>query len=232
VGVTDTRVLPLGSSKYSRHQFDTAGGRPGVGRWGVWEDEEYGGMRRVGRALAAVAGALMVLGVVACGGDDDDSGEASAVEDLDTTTEAGDDAGSTTSTTLSPEDQVIADYTAASAAFSAAANPPNPDSPDLEAHFTGASLSRYQDALRSLQAAGATAQNTVEHHPIDVTVTGETAQLEDCFVDTTQQFNAATGEALGGPSTTTLHVEVTLQLIDGVWKVAERSERSDPCTPS
>jgi hypothetical protein len=189
-------------------------------------------MRRAGRALAAVAGALMVLGVVACGGDDDDSGDASAVEDLDTaTTEAGGDA-ETTSTTLSPEDQVIADYTAASAAFSTAANPPNPDAPDLAAHFTGASLSRYQDALRSLQAAGATAQNTVEHHPIDVSVTGETAQLEDCFVDTTQQFNAATGEALGGPSTTTLHVDVTLQLIDGVWKVAERSERSDPCTPS
>jgi hypothetical protein len=231
--VTDTRVPPPGSSNYSPRQFDTAGGRLGVGRWGVWEDEEFGGMKRLGRALAAAAGALLVLGVAACGGDDDNSGDASAVEDLDTTSaDAGDDAGSTTSTTLSPEEQVVADYEAASAAFSAAANPPNPDSPDLAAHFTGASLSRYQDALRSLQAAGATAQNTVEHHPINVVVTGETAQVEDCFVDTTQQFSAATGEALGGPSTTTMHVDVTLQLIDGVWKVAERSERTDPCTPS
>ncbi len=64
---------------------------------------------------------------------------------------------------------------------------------------------------------------------IDVLITGETAKVRDCFVDTTEQFNAATGESLGGASTTTMHVDVELQRVDGVWKVAERSERNDPC---
>jgi hypothetical protein len=189
-------------------------------------------MRRAGRALAAVAGALMVLGVAACGGDDDDSGEASAVEDLDTTTaEAGDDAGSTTSTTLSPEDQVIADYTAAQDAFSAASNPPNPDAPELAAHYTGEALTRVQNNLRGMQAAGAGAQSTVEVHPSEVSISGSTARLVDCFVDSTQMIEIGSGRPLGEPGQTTLHVEVSLEQIDGVWKVAAQTEREGPCTP-
>jgi hypothetical protein len=189
-------------------------------------------MRTHARGLVRVLAIALAVAMSACGGDDSDDADTS---ESTTTTEAessggGENAASTT-TALSPEDEVVRDYEAASAAFSAAANPPNPDAAELAEHFTGSSLTRYQTTLRSLQAAGATAHNTVEHRVLNVVISGETAEVRDCFVDTTEQFNAATGESLGGASTTTMHVDVQLQLVDGVWKVAERTERSEPCPP-
>jgi hypothetical protein len=67
---------------------------------------------------------------------------------------------------------------------------------------------------------------------VNVVISGETAELRDCFVDTTEQFSATTGESLGGASTTTMHVDVQFQRVDGVWKVGERTERTDPCPPA
>lgn len=188
-------------------------------------------MRTHARVVAALAGVLLVA-AAACGGadgaDDDAAAAGPTTSEEAPESPSGDD-GSTTTAAVSPEDQVVRDYEAASAAFSAAANPPNPDAPELAAHFTGSSLTRYQTTLRSLQEAGAYAENSVEHGVVDVRIVGETAQLQDCFVDTTEQFSAATGESLGGASTTTMHVDVELQRVDGVWKVAERTERNDPC---
>ena len=184
------------------------------------------------RFVRGAVAAALAAGLCACGGDDAD--EADTPEPPAATTEAGsstgvESAGATTTAALSPEAEVVRDYEAASAAFSAAANPPNPDAPELAAHFTGSSLARYQATLRSLQADGATAHNTVEHRVVNVVISGETAEVQDCFVDTTEEFSATTGESLGGASTTTMHVDVLLQRVDGVWKVAERTERTDPC---
>lgn len=189
-------------------------------------------MRIHARVFAAFAGVLLVA-TAACGGDDGGGDDATEAEGPTTSAEAPESSGgddeTTTTAPLSPEDEVIRDYEAASAAFSAAANPPDPDAPDLAAHFTGSSLTRYQTTLRSLQEAGAYAENSVEHRVVDVLIVGETARVQDCFVDTTEQFSAATGESLGGASTTTMHVDVELQRVDDVWKVAERTERNDPC---
>jgi hypothetical protein len=200
---------------------------------GVEVNEESAAMKVHARVLAAFVGALLVV-TAACGGDDgteanddDTESENAATSEQEPESSTGDE--STTTAPLSPEDEVIRDYEAASAAFSAAANPPNPDAPELAEHFTGSSLTRYQTTLRSLQEAGATAENSVEHRVLNVTIVGETAQVQDCFVDTTEQFSATTGESLGGASTTTMHVDVELQRVDGVWKVAERTERNDPC---
>lgn len=190
-------------------------------------------MRTNARLLATLLGALLVASA-ACGNDDDAVANHEADLESPATSSEDESGGSepTTTAPLSPEDEVVRDYEAASAAFSAAANPPNPDAPELAAHFTGSSLTRYQTTLRSLKEAGATAENTVEHRVIHVLIVGETAQLQDCFVDTTEQFNAATGASLGGASTTTMHVDVELQRVGDVWKVAERTERSDPCPPA
>jgi hypothetical protein len=84
--------------------------------------------RCVGRAVAVA----LAVGLSACGGDDAD--EADTAEPTTATTDAGsstqgESAGATTTAALSPEDEVVRDYEAASAAFSAAANPPNPDAP-------------------------------------------------------------------------------------------------------
>ena len=194
--------------------------------------EEYGGVRRTTRALAAMAAALLTLGSLAACGGDDDGGDAEAIEDLDatTTTEAG---GETTDTTeaLTPEEQVVAAYTAAQNAFSAASNPPNPDAPELATSYTGDALARLQENLRGMQASGAGAQTTVELHPSAVVISGTTATLVDCFVDNTQMVELGTGRPLGSPGQTTLHVDVSLEQVDGVWKVADQTERSTPCTP-
>jgi hypothetical protein len=226
MGVTDSRVLPLGISKYSRHQFDTAGGRLGVGRWGVWEDEEYGGMKPAGRALAAAAGALMVLGIAACGGDDDDDASADAGGQLDETTTTED----VTTTTLAPEQQVWSDLEAGYQAVASVAGRPDPDAPELAAHFTGESLQGFQDAMRDLQAGGASS-TTISLHQYSVAVGGTIAQVDYCFVDTSQHLDA-TGNPAGAPEVTSMRANAQMEHVDGTWKMSSSTIEPEQCPAS
>jgi hypothetical protein len=203
---------------------------------GVLETRRPGEMRTHARALAGAGVLLLVLGLAACGDDggaDDGSSTDTGEETADDTTTTEADAGSTTSTTeqLSPEEEVIRDYEAAYVAAATALNPPNPDSPELPAHFTGEALASHQSTIRSMQSGGAAADSIVEHRPSNVVITGETATLRDCFVDTTQMIDLTSGQPAGQPTVTTLHVDVELERVDGTWKVARRSERTDPCPP-
>ena len=189
-------------------------------------------MRTHARSLAAAV-VILVLGLAACGDDDDsETSDATTTTAADTSnTEATDDAETTTTTPLSPEDEVLRDYAAANASFSAAANPPNPDSPDLAAHYTGVSLTRVQNNLRGVQSTGAGMQNSVELHPSGVSITGDVAVLVDCFIDRTQMVDLATGQPVGQAGETTVHVDVRLERVDGVWKIAEQTEKPESCTP-
>ena len=187
-------------------------------------------MRRPTRALATVAVALLALGSpAACGGDDDD-GDASAVEDLDaTTTEAGADAEATT-TTLVPEEAAWADLSAGYEAVAALSATPDPASPQLEQYYTGDALAGLQDAMRDLQAGGA-AQTTVTLHQYSVSVGGDAATADYCFVDTTQRLDTS-GQPSGTPEVTSMRANAQLQLMDGTWKMSRTTIEPERCPAS
>jgi hypothetical protein len=184
--------------------------------------------------LVAIVASLTWF-AASCGGDDDDAGsrddatteEGGSDESDDTTTTAED-----TSTTLSPEDEVLAAYEAASSdALAAAYDPPNPDHPDLLAHFDGEALTRHQGILRQLQATGVSYVGTIELHPTLTSLAGSEAVVEDCYEEHTETVRTETREPVGEPTDTILHVENHLQAIDGAWKIVQIQELSEPCTP-
>jgi hypothetical protein len=174
----------------------------------------------------------LVVALGACGGDDDDdtSSDTTVESAPDATGGDGDDADTTEA--LSPEDEVLRDYRAATSAFAAAANPPNPDDADLAARYTGEAFTKAQETLRTLQGNGAGADNTVEHNPIEIDVTNDTASIEDCFVDTTQLVNLESGEAIGEPEVTSMHADVSLERVDGTWKIAQQTLEPAECAPT
>lgn len=182
-------------------------------------------MRHVRRALGAVAVALMVLGAAACGGDDDDA-SADADGDVDETATSEE----VTTTTLAPEQQVWRDLEAGYQAVASLAGQPDPDAPELAAHFSGETLQGFQDAMRDLQAGGASS-TTITLHQYSVAVGGTTAQVDYCFVDTSQHLDA-TGNPAGAPEVTSMRANAQMEHVDGKWKMSSSTIEPQECPAS
>lgn len=187
-------------------------------------------MRRAFRALVT-AGAL-TLAVAACGGgdsgddggvDEESTGEPTADESTTTTVE-------TTATTLSREEQVIADYNAATEAVQAAFDPPDPEHPDLLATHSGPQLERYQTRLTGYQVEN---QSDVllskETNPQVISLDDTTAVVEDCLTEVLQYTDAVTRAPRGEPRTHTLLIHDDLELIEGTWKVVDGGSVGETC---
>ena len=176
---------------------------------------------------AVLAAAVLVL--AACG-DDDDAGpeaETTTTTEVDETTTT--EEPSTTSTTLTPEEEVVAAYRAANDAFLAAGDPPT-SGIDLSATHTGESLRLAQSSVQSLLEQGIGARSTYESETFDVVITGDVATFRECYLDRTQLYDLATGADIGAPGETVLHLDVRMERVDGVWKLAASPQRSDTCT--
>jgi hypothetical protein len=178
------------------------------------------------RRTAVALSAVLVLALGACGGDDDSGDDETGAGDRETTTTT--EESTTTTAALTPEEQVLRDYDAARQAVVASANPPNPDHPDLLAHFGGDALARQQSLLREWQDLNVGARTTVETHPEVTSITGTAATVRDCFTDSSQVIDLATGRP-GESGSTTQHVDVTLEQRDGVWILTRQELREDPC---
>jgi len=178
-----------------------------------------------------VAVALLLAGA-ACNGDDDEAGGDTTTTDADTGTTAAPTTTQAPTTTLTPEEEVLAAYRAADAAVSAAFDPPNPNHPDLLAHLSGDALARVQSQVSQLQGQGVSVVSTLEAHPVLRSIAGQTAIVEDCFVIQEQIVDSATRAPVGEPGTqVVVHIESTLERIDGTWKVVREQELSESCTP-
>ncbi|MGH9116603.1 MAG: hypothetical protein ACRD0A_01605 [Acidimicrobiales bacterium] len=190
-------------------------------------------MRRTA-LVVALACALLLAGA-ACNGSDDDTagGDTPTADDAgSTTTTAAPTTTEAPTTTLTPEEEVLAAYRAAKAAIDAAHDPPNPNHPDLLALVGGEALTRTQGLLTQLQGQGVAVVGTTETHPTLVSLAGESAQVEDCFVNRSQYVNPTTREPIGQAGETVLHVRSELERLNGTWKLTASQELSDPCTPS
>jgi hypothetical protein len=185
-------------------------------------------MRPVALLLAATAA---VLALAAACGDDDDAADGGATTTAAEATTPSTTAPATT-TTLSPEEEVLAAYRAARAAIDASYNPPNPNLPDLLALVGGEALTRVQSNLTQLQGQGVNLVGTTETHPTLTSLAGDAAVVEDCFVNRAQYVNQATGQPVGQPGESVLHVENQLQRIGGSWMLMVSQELDDQCTPA
>ncbi len=184
---------------------------------------------RFSRAAVGVAFRAGVAGGCSSGGDDDNGAEpaptTTAVPDETTTTAAA------TTTTLSPEEEVLAAYERASAAFSAAGNPPEAEDPELLATHAGPQLERAQSSIRQLAAQGVGAEATYEPNPTSPPViVGDRATFTDCGTDRTQLVDVASGAPVGDPGETQVHVDVVMERQGGEWRYVDSTRRTDPCS--
>jgi len=179
--------------------------------------------------IAPLLGALALI-LTACGGGDGSggAGDGAAIADHE---ERRDATERQTTTTLSPEDEVLAAYERASDALGSAYDPPDPSNPDLLATYSGEALDRIQAVLTQLQGQGVSYVGTFDLHPTVVSVAGDTAVVEDCYIDHTQQVNTETREPIGEPGETVFHVEAHFERVDDEWMLVQKQELGEQCTP-
>jgi len=165
----------------------------------------------------------LTAGLLACGGGD---GEVTS-----STTSTEDDSSSTgedeaTTTTLAPEEAVWNTWTAG---LLAAGNAVDPNDPVLSQYTTGRAYENYVQAKTDNQAGRRRVESTIEHNRKTVTVTGDSATVEDCVVDTSNAYSTDTGQALRSPEVNSADVDATLQRVDGAWKIANISYTPQEC---
>jgi hypothetical protein len=188
---------------------------------------------RRARRLAGVLVSLLALGFLAAacdGGDDEAGGDGASTTDPATTT-ADPTTTEATTTTLTPEDEVLTTYRAASQALNDAYDPPDPNNAGLLAHFSGEALARAQSLLTQLQAQGVSYVGTVEVNPTLVSLVGDAAVIEDCYVDVSQTIQTSTRAPVGDPEQTVGHIESHLERINGTWMIVREQELTETCTP-
>ena len=70
------------------------------------------------------------------------------------------------------------------------------DSPDLAARVTGDALTNFRNFLAQNASEGVAVRGTYEFDPVVVSLSGDTATVEDCGLDQTQLVVMATGEVV------------------------------------
>jgi hypothetical protein len=174
--------------------------------------------------LVTVALAVgLTAGLLACGGGDD--------EETSSTTTTEDDGSATeedeaTTTTLAPEEEVWNTWTAG---LLAAGNAVDPNDPVIAQYTTGQAFENYVQTKADNQAGRRRVESTIEHNRKTVTVTGDSATVEDCVVDTSNAYSTDTGQVLRSPEANSADVDATLQRVDGVWKIANISYTPQEC---
>ncbi len=182
----------------------------------------YQGMAQASRALALAA--VLALSASGCSNEPTTAGTSTTVPPTSTT------APSTTTTSV--ETAILSGYRAFWAAYLRAADPMNPEHPDLLATAINPELEQVQRAFLARLAGGEVIRGTIENHPqIEGAPTATTATIVDCAVDNSRVVNASTGAEQ--PTTGDSHhlIRVEMSLVDGTWKVRSVNRVSDGCTP-
>lgn len=173
-------------------------------------------MRRM--ATAAVAVALLAA---ACGGGSEEPAAVGQVPPPDTTASTA-----PTSTTLSRaeiEQAVLDAYLAATEAYDAASDPPDPEHPALHATQTGPALDQAVRQLSAYKATGRAGRDRPdsisERRPEVVSVGDGEAVVRDCTIDDGIVVNTQTGEVVNDLVQTFLF-EGHMVIEDGRWKLS------------
>lgn len=174
--------------------------------------------------LALGLGLVLTSGCSDDGGGDALSDPASTPTSTSTSTSTSTTSTSTTSTTVEPEAELIGRYQSFwEARFQANQSPPDPDDPALADFATGEQLSNVVAETRSnLESGLAFRRPTDQARRSQVNVVsleGDTATLQDCYVNDGIVYRPATGEIVND-GVATHSVRGTMQRLEGVWKLA------------
>lgn len=139
-----------------------------------------------------------------------------------------------TTTTVDPiEMSVIEGYRAFWSAFLKAADPMNPQHPDLLATATGEQLEQVQKAFLARLSGGEVIRGTLDLRPrLSGPVQGTTATISDCYADDTHLFAADSGAQKDEPGVVNQQVRAEMVLQSGVWKVTAVRHEGEGCTPA
>lgn len=209
----ESRRVVASSSRSRRNEVVAIGARP-------WP---YQGVVRTAGVLGLVA--ILGLGASGCS-----KGSSSAA--TSTTSSVTTSTSAVTTTTTTVEDEAIAGYRAFWAAYLRAADPMNPQHPDLAATAIDPELDQVRGAFLSRLAGHEVIRGTLEPHPhVEGTPSATSVTLMDCLTDNAHIFDSTTGKQKDAPQTVTHLQRVQMTLVDGVWKVERISQLSDGCTP-
>ncbi|MEZ4479916.1 MAG: hypothetical protein R3B97_02030 [Dehalococcoidia bacterium] len=172
------------------------------------------------RLVILAVGLAAVLPLASCGGDDDAS--ATPTPDARTSSPAATTATSApTTTTPSPEREVLDAYANYWSVYAAALR--DRDSSRLADVMTGPRLDRGLQEVAGLEAQGRAIALMVESDPVVLEVRGDQALIADEYQNNSYYIDPETKQPVGAtPSAPeTLKDTVTMQRIDGVWKVRD-----------
>jgi len=153
-----------------------------------------------------------------CGGGSDHAAKSTTTRPVAPTTTAG-----------PAKNDVLSAYRGFWDAYLAAADPMDPAHPDLARFATGASLERVRSSFTEHFKRGEVIRGSVDLAPMVEDIKTSSADLRDCYLDQTHVFDSATGKQIDPPGDATFEVVVTLQLVDGDWKVASLDKVADGC---
>jgi hypothetical protein len=183
----------------------------------------YAGVRAL--VMPIVGLTIAVSLAAACSNGADGSASSTTSRSTATTEE-------TTSTTT-VESAVLDGYRSFWVAYLAAADPMNPQHPDLEATATGAQLEQVRSAFLFRLSNGEVIRGEIETHPrIEGDVQSTTATVHDCSTDNSHIFDAKTGAQKDDPETVTHEMRADMVFVDGTWKVEAVHHLRDGCTPA
>lgn len=189
--------------------------------------------RAEGRRLRGTLAVLLALTVAACSGDD--SGAAAGRDATSSTrrpTSTATDSTTTSSSMAAPgsavadplNQQIIDRYIGYWDARRAAnTGTPNPDHPGLREFATGEQLTAVIEEARSNLEKGLAFRPSAA--PINfrqvrvVSIDGDSAVVQECYVDDGVVYRSATGEVVDD-SVTSQNVRGELQRVDGKWRVS------------
>jgi hypothetical protein len=138
----------------------------------------------------------------------------------------------TTETTLSAEGQkVLADYRAFWDAYITASNPMRPDHPDLAAHSTGEEYRLLVESFSAMKSGDEVIKGDYDLAPKFDGIVGGVATVRDCIDDRTGVYDVNTGERKDEDDPRRRAAKVTMDLVDGTWKVRVLTSEGFGCTP-
>ncbi len=176
--------------------------------------------------------AILLLAPACSSGDDDDdttspttTAPTTTTLPATTTTTTTTPAPTTTTTVADEEAAVIAAYLGSWDTYFAVTNPAQPDSPLIDQFSTGAAAERVRSVARERLAANEITvvpnPSVMEHDVRVAELEGDTAVIEDCFVNDAFRQDLATGEQSNvGVGTLLIRATVT-RSTDDRWLVSD-----------
>lgn len=142
-------------------------------------------------------------------------------------------APATTVTTVPDrEARLLADYRAAWNAYNQAAGKPDPNDPILPAHMTIEQVKTVKVYVEGLRLQGLVSRGTLDLRPRVASLGATDAIILDCYLDSTKNYDALTGELKDTPEPVRFSAEIRMVLDGSTWKMDRVVRQDEACAGS